>query len=89
MSNNWKYCVFHQCIKQLVDTITMERQILDPIHLPCPNMAGCENIDPQKTANSRIMIANLRVMLAKKTTPKPCSYIPVRFRMASSNDGNL
>jgi hypothetical protein len=30
----------------------MKRQILDPIHLPCPDMAGCINPDPNKTLNS-------------------------------------
>lgn len=58
----------------------MERQILDPIHLPCPDMAGCINPDPQKTANSLEMVAKLRAMLAEKAPRKPQVFIPVRFR---------
>ncbi len=43
----------------------MERIVTNPIHLPCPDMAGCENPDPNKTANSLRKVAELRRKFAE------------------------
>lgn len=34
--------------------------ITDPIHKPCPNMAGLEDYDPKKTERALFLIAKLR-----------------------------
>ncbi|NMS52415.1 hypothetical protein HKB18_01085, partial [Vibrio parahaemolyticus] len=48
----------------------MERIVTDPIHLPCPDMAGCINLDPAKTANSLNKIAQLREKFAEQFPKK-------------------
>ncbi|EJG1897552.1 hypothetical protein BS048_RS12640 [Vibrio parahaemolyticus] len=58
----------------------MERIVTDPIHLPCPDMAGCINPDPAKTANSLHKIAQLREKFAEQFPKKKQTYIPTRFR---------
>ncbi len=58
----------------------MERIVTNPIHLPCPDMAGCVNPDPNKTANSLRKIAQLRERFADQFPKKKRSYIPTRFR---------
>ncbi|HHF2914694.1 hypothetical protein [Vibrio alginolyticus] len=58
----------------------MERIVTDPIHLPCPDMAGCANPDPAKTANSLLKIAQLREKFAEQFPKKKQTYIPTRFR---------
>ncbi|EKO3416112.1 TPA: hypothetical protein ACOJPC_001519 [Vibrio fluvialis] len=58
----------------------MEQPILDPIHAPCPDMAGCVNPDPSLTAKSRDMVANLKAKFFAKTEQSGREYIPSRFR---------
>ncbi|HCE1745559.1 hypothetical protein P3719_04635 [Vibrio parahaemolyticus] len=58
----------------------MERIVTDPIHLPCPDMVGCINPDPAKTANSLHKIAQLREKFAEQFPKKKQTYIPTRFR---------
>jgi len=35
-------------------------QVSDPIHLPCPDMAGMVNPDPEKLKRSRFLLQKLR-----------------------------
>ncbi|EPO0042238.1 hypothetical protein ACUFBV_003999 [Vibrio harveyi] len=58
----------------------MERIVTNPIHLPCPDMAGCINPDPNKTANSLLKVAELRQKFAEHFPKKAQTYIPARFR---------
>ncbi|MFH0287302.1 hypothetical protein ACGRSR_06575 [Vibrio owensii] len=58
----------------------MESTVSNPIHLPCPDMAGCINPDPSKTANSLRKIRELRERFADQFPKKTRSYIPARFR---------
>ncbi|NOH85920.1 hypothetical protein F0249_19215 [Vibrio sp. 03-59-1] len=43
----------------------MQNPSFDPIHLPCPDMAGCVNPSPEKTQKSLSMVAKLRARFAK------------------------
>ncbi|ETX67202.1 hypothetical protein D034_4273, partial [Vibrio parahaemolyticus Peru-288] len=54
----------------------MERTVTNPIHLPCPDMAGCANPDPIKTAKSLRKIAELRDKFAEQFPKKKQTYIP-------------
>lgn len=60
----------------------MSQQITvsDPIHLPCPDMAGCKNPDPKLTANSLLMVEKLRAKFADQFHKKQKIHIPARFR---------
>ncbi|EGQ9308391.1 hypothetical protein F7U82_23445 [Vibrio parahaemolyticus] len=58
----------------------MERTVTNPIHLPCPDMAGCVNPDPTKTAKSLRKIEELREKFAEQFPKKKQTYIPTRFR---------
>ncbi|MCG6422342.1 hypothetical protein K6U16_05000 [Vibrio parahaemolyticus] len=58
----------------------MERTVTNPIQLPCPDMAGCANPDPIKTAKSLRKIAELREKFAEQFPKKKQTYIPTRFR---------
>ncbi|ELV8625601.1 hypothetical protein QNF03_002256 [Vibrio cidicii] len=66
----------------------MERQILDPIHLPCPDMAGCINPDPQKTQNSLSMVQKLREKYGLTSKPKRRVDIPARFFSPNHNNAH-
>lgn len=67
----------------------MERQILDPIHLPCPDMAGCINPDPQKTQNSLSMVQKLREKYGLNgSKPKRRVDIPARFFSPNHNNAH-
>ncbi|WP_144397559.1 hypothetical protein ABF162_07535 [Vibrio coralliilyticus] len=53
----------------------------DPIHLPCPDMAGCENFDPELTKKSASVASQLRAQLFPKSKVKKAkASIPDRFR---------
>ncbi|MGF1747733.1 hypothetical protein [Vibrio cionasavignyae] len=58
--------------------------ISDPIHAPCPDMAGCANPDPELTKKSLDMVAQLKA----KFTPsiKKKTKIASRFRQVCSYD---
>ncbi len=58
----------------------MDLPITDPIHKPCPDMAGCENPDPALTQRSIEAVQRLRAKLAEQMTRKKVSHIPARFR---------
>lgn len=47
--------------------------ITDPIHKPCPDMAGLENYDPEKTERACFLISKLREKhgIRKRVKPKP------------------
>ncbi|ASI90971.1 hypothetical protein [Vibrio mediterranei] len=64
----------------------MERLITDPIHLPCPDMAGCVNPDPNLTKNSLDMVAKLKAKFAPSFPKKRKTTIPSRFNQACSRD---
>lgn len=57
--------------------------VTSPIHNPCPDMAGCTEVDPNKKQRSLERVANLRKELADKLPKKPKTVIPERFRQAS------
>ncbi|WP_217515412.1 hypothetical protein [Vibrio metschnikovii] len=63
----------------------MERQILDPIHLPCPDMQGCVNPDPQKTQKSLSMVQKLREKYGLKSSKPQRVEIPARFFAPNHN----
>lgn len=65
----------------------MNRQIFDPIHLPCPDMAGCVNPDPTLTQKSLEMVATLRAKFAAQFTKKPSKNIPAQYRQHCTVDG--
>lgn len=65
----------------------MERNVLDPIHLPCPDMAGCANPNPALTAKSRSMVAKLKAQLFGNKREQSKHYIPERFRFARRVEG--
>lgn len=65
----------------------MEQNVLDPIHLPCPDMAGCANPNPALTAKSRSMVAKLKAQLFGNKPKQTTSYIPSRFRFARRVEG--
>lgn len=60
-----------------------ELPVTNPIHKPCPDMAGCSNLDPHKTERSLARVSDLRQQLADKLPKKPKTVIPERFRQAS------
>lgn len=64
----------------------MKQSILDPIHAPCPDMAGCVNPDPSLTAKSRDMVANLKAKFFGQAKQQTKAYIPARFRYARPVD---
>ncbi len=53
-------------------------QVSDPIHLPCPDMAGMENPDPEKLERSRYLLQKLRekhgIKKSVKRKPRPMNY---------------
>ena len=59
--------------------------VSDPIHLPCPDMAGCVNPSHERTLNSLAMVAKLRERFASEFAKnrKKRVYIPARFRVSS------
>jgi hypothetical protein len=61
----------------------VELPVTNPIHKPCPDMAGCCDLDPQKTKRSLTRVSDLRKQLAEKLPKKPKTVIPERFRQAS------
>lgn len=52
--------------------------ITSPIHKPCPDMAGLENYDPEKTERACFLISKLRekhgIRKRVKPKPKPLTY---------------
>lgn len=58
----------------------MDRQVFDPIHLPCPDMAGCANPDPQLTQKSIEWVSKLRAKFADQFPKPKQTRIPARFR---------
>jgi hypothetical protein len=62
-------------------------EITDPIHLPCPDMAGCVNPDPELTQNSLRWVEKLKNQYQEQfDAAKPkASYIPERFRQAGGD----
>ena len=48
-------------------------QVSDPIHLPCPDMAGMKNPDPKKLARSKFLLQKLREKhgIKKRVKPQP------------------
>lgn len=64
----------------------MERQVLDPIHLPCPDMAGCVNPDPKLTQNSIAWVQKLRAQFATPSPKQTQTRIPTRFLSACKYD---
>ncbi|MGR5276489.1 hypothetical protein ACPV5J_07410 [Vibrio rotiferianus] len=60
----------------------MEQPIFDPIHLPCPDMAGCANPNPELTVKSRENVAQALEWLRSKKAPAPQRHIPSRFAFA-------
>ncbi|EKO3520852.1 hypothetical protein K7V76_000686 [Vibrio fluvialis] len=65
----------------------MKQSILDPIHAPCPDMAGCVNPDPSLTAKSRDMVANLKAKFFGQPKTSGREYIPARFRFVRRVEG--
>ncbi|WP_052344157.1 hypothetical protein [Vibrio cyclitrophicus] len=53
--------------------------VTNPIHLPCPDMAGCVNPDPKLTQNSLAMVAKLRAELKGRLKKKAKPFIPARL----------
>lgn len=49
-----------------MDTVTQIDR--NPIHSPCPDMAGCTNPKPELTRKSLSVVRQLRVKLGLKTT---------------------
>lgn len=60
----------------------MEQPILDPIHAPCPDMAGCANFDQSLTEKSRQRFAEWRAKFLGQNKQQISEYIPARFRYA-------
>lgn len=58
----------------------MNRKVFDPIHLPCPDMAGCTNPDPQLTKNSLEWVRKLKSKFADQFPKQKVTRIPARFR---------
>lgn len=59
------------------------QKIIDPIHLPCPDMAGCINPDPQKTANSikmaRKCLQRIRQLRKEDQEKKRAARLAAKF----------
>ena len=53
--------------------------INDPIHKPCPDMAGLVNYDPEKTQRACFLISKLREKHGIKKRVKP-SAKPLNYR---------
>ncbi|CAH6869128.1 conserved hypothetical protein [Vibrio crassostreae] len=53
-------------------------KVSDPIHLPCPDMAGMENPDPKKLQRSQVFLQKLRekhgIKKPVKRKPRPMNY---------------
>jgi hypothetical protein len=58
----------------------------DPIHNPCPDMAGCTEVDPNKRLRSLERVANLRKELALESSKRVKNVIPERFRRRCNRD---
>ncbi|SEG21769.1 hypothetical protein [Vibrio hangzhouensis] len=56
--------------------------ITDPIHAPCPDMAGCGEFDATKTQRSLQRVAELRKQVAAALPKKSQTLVPARFRQA-------
>lgn len=54
--------------------------VSDPIHKPCPDMAGMVNPDPELAQKSRVWVARLLGEVRRNKTPKRKTVIPARFR---------
>lgn len=54
--------------------------VTNPIHLPCPDMAGCVNPNPEKTKKSLAMVATLRAKLAKHFQEKKAPFDAANWR---------
>lgn len=54
-------------------------QVSDPIHLPCPDMAGMVNPDPEKLKRSRFLLQKLRekhgIKKSVKSKSNPMNFI--------------
>ncbi|USD60774.1 hypothetical protein J4N45_01825 [Vibrio sp. SCSIO 43140] len=54
-------------------------QVTNPIHMPCPDMAGMANPDPEKRQRSIYLLQKLRekhgIGVRKKRKSKPLSYV--------------
>ncbi len=50
--------------------------ITDPIHEPCPDMAGLEDYDPAKTKRARFLMSELRKKhgIKKRVKRKPLAH---------------
>lgn len=60
--------------------VTNQNKVLDPIHLPCPDMAGCANPKPELTQNSREWVARCLKRVRQLKVKQPTSqHIPARF----------
>ncbi|ELE8117802.1 hypothetical protein RB980_000386 [Vibrio fluvialis] len=64
----------------------MKQSILDPIHAPCPDMAGCVNFDPSLTEKSSQRFAEWRAKFFGQSKQQTKAYIPARFRYARPVD---
>ncbi|MBY7884070.1 hypothetical protein KW425_10235 [Vibrio fluvialis] len=65
----------------------MKRPILDPIHAPCPDMAGCVNPDPSLTEKSRQRFAEWREKTFGQKKKPSREFIPARFRFVRRVEG--
>ena len=70
--------MFFVFTQQLAEARHMEH-VTNPIHLPCPDMAGCVNPDPKLTQNSLAMVAKLRAELKGRLKKKAKPFIPARL----------
>lgn len=60
--------------------VTSKNKVLSPIHLPCPDMAGCANPNPELTQKSREWVARCLKRVRQIKSKQPSSqYIPARF----------
>ena len=57
--------------------------ISDPIHKPCPDMAGLENYDPKKTQRACFLISKLR---EKHGIKKRAKRDPVKHNYTCTHD---
>ncbi|WCE31099.1 hypothetical protein [Vibrio sp. SCSIO 43137] len=64
----------------------MTTQVSDPIHLPCPDMAGCTNFDPSLSKRNAPKLAELLKMVRSGMPRKTVSQIPESYRQASIRD---
>ncbi|QIA63323.1 hypothetical protein GT360_07235 [Vibrio astriarenae] len=60
--------------------VTSKNKVLSPIHLPCPDMAGCANPNPELTQKSLQWVARCLKHVRQLKKNKPTSrHIPARF----------